>query len=614
MKYLFDLRLLTFRLLKLPNGIYGDIVMRRLLGYAFLSLIILSGAVSAQDAPQKTSENDLLLKRYFKANPDADTDKDGVLSKWEYDQHLPAAILKQFAASGNYIHADIKLRDGHSLPAEIFLPSKEGGPWPVILCRAEYGRWGTGRYAKGFGEKGFVFIAVDNRQWDKGKHKVWQEPESSFHEIEDGRDILDWISKQSWCSGKIGTVGGSGNAFASVMMIWADHPNFTVNGAGNTAGNIKYYWCFHNGVRRGTSYNWITNREAPKSGNIPTVSQTEYNIGKWRSCIREKGKDCSTWYFNSTGWFDPMVQGAIDDFTALQNTGRAFVTVRPSGHGGVSGLPGDLKSFPFREPADKPQWAPSMEQILKGETGKQELKSTLKYYLMGDLTDPAAPGNIWQYTHVWPVPHTDTSWYLHKDGSLRKTLPESEDGILTYTYNPQDPAPTIGGHHSWSGKENGPWDQRPLRERKDVLYFVTDQLTEPAAITGNIRMALSFSSTAPDTAFIVKLIDIYPDGFEFLVRESAGMGRFASGYASPAPLEKGKVYNLDIDMWSSAIVFNKGHRIGVIVTSSSKKAYQVHPNSFEPVTDVSESVSAENTIHCSKEHSSELILPVIPVP
>jgi putative CocE/NonD family hydrolase len=483
----------------------------------------------------------------------------------------------------------------------------------VILCRAEYGRWSTGRYAKDYGARGFAFVAVDNRQWDKGRHAVWQEKESSRHEIEDGHDVVEWIVRQPWCNGRIGTVGGSGNAFASAMMIWGNIPHFTVNAAGNTAGNTKYYWCFHNGVRRGTSYRWIGTRGAPISGPVPTLPKTAYDVDQWRAFLDKRGRDCRTWYFNDTGWFDPMSQGAIDSFAALQHTGRAFVTVGPRGHGGVSGLPSGVKEFPRREPDKRPKWAPSLEEILEGKE-PDDTRSTLKYYVMGDLTDADAPGNCYMYTHVWPVAHEHAAWYLHRDGTLSRTKPTVQGSSLAYDYDPADPAPTIGGHHSWVGTQNGPWDQRKLRKREDVLYFVSEPLEAPLAITGNLFMHLFFSSDAPDTAFVVKLIDIYPDGFEFLVRESAGMGRYWSGYSAASPVEAGKNYGLKLDMWSTAIVFNRGHRIGVIVTSSSDKAYEIHPNTYRQVKSTTEGSVARNTVLLSQDYASHILLPVVKLP
>jgi uncharacterized protein len=233
--------------------------------------------------------------------------------------------------------------------------------------------------------------------------------------------------------------------------------------------------------------------------------------------------------------------------------------------------------------------------------------------MMGDVLDASAPGNHYMTTHEWPVPHEQVALYLHASGALSTNAPVEGDGSRGYDYDPNHPAPTIGGHHDW-GQESGPWDQRALRERDDVLYFVTEPLEEPFAITGKLRMKLYFSSDAKDTAFVVKVVDIYPDGHEFLIRESAGMARYHSGYANPSPLEDGRVHELDLDLWSTAMVFNRGHRIGLIITSSSDKSYQVHPNTFEPIAGYAQAPVARNTIYSTPEHASVLLLPKVPVP
>jgi putative CocE/NonD family hydrolase len=122
---------------------------------------------------------------------------------------------------------------------------------------------------------------------------------------------------------------------------------------------------------------------------------------------------------------------------------------------------------------------------------------------------------------------------------------------------------------------------------------------------------LHVSTDVPDTTFMVKLLDIYPDGYEAMIAQGAVMARYHKGLEQPEPLEKGEVYKLTVDLWSTAIVFAQGHRIGLMVTSSEAGRYVVHPNSYEPVDSYEGAPVANNTGHVSAEHSSRLILPVI---
>ena len=320
--------------------------------------------------------------------------------------------------------------------------------------------------------------------------------------------------------------------------------------------------------------------------------------------LAKQAADNKVYFLANAGWYDLFSEGALDSFAALAPNGRAFVTVGPGGHGPIGG---DLK-YPYRNQPKDVQ-LPTIKQ-LTGQEPKQA-KSALVYFLMGDTRNPAAPGNIWKASNVWPVPHTPTDYFPQKDGTLTTQKPTDKTGSLTFTYDPKDPAPSLGGNYA-IGTKSGPLDQRPAKDRKDILRFISAPLTGPVGITGKVWADLHFTSNVADTIFVVKLVDIYPDGYEAMVRESAGLARYHQGLDKAAAIEPGKTYSLKLALWSTALVFSKGHRIGVYVTSSSKEAYEVHPNTFEPVKSIDQAKVARNTIHLSAEHPSKVILPVVP--
>jgi putative CocE/NonD family hydrolase len=210
------------------------------------------------------------------------------------------------------------------------------------------------------------------------------------------------------------------------------------------------------------------------------------------------------------------------------------------------------------------------------------------------------------------VPNTPTPWYFQPNGGLSTTAPAGDNPPATYDYNPNDPAPSLGGNYTYL-QPAGPQDERPLLTRKDVLHFVSDPLTDPVEITGKVRATLYIATDVPDTGFVVKFTDVQPDGYEMIVRESATLARFAKEFnRTPTPLTKGKVYQLDLDLWSTAIVLAKGHRLGVIVTSSSKDAYQVAPNSFDPAASLDKAPVAHQEVYFSKQYPSCITVPVVP--
>jgi putative CocE/NonD family hydrolase len=144
-----------------------------------------------------------------------------------------------------------------------------------------------------------------------------------------------------------------------------------------------------------------------------------------------------------------------------------------------------------------------------------------------------------------------------------------------------------------------------------VVYFATEPLETPVEVTGRVWVDLYISTDVPDTTFMVKLLDICPDGYEASIAQGAVMARYHRGFDQPEPLEVDKVYKLTIDLWSTAIVFAKGHRIGIYVTSSDAGRLAVHPNSYEPVDSYEGAPVAHNSVHVSAQYPSRLILPVV---
>lgn len=507
-------------------------------------------------------------------------------------EKLPAGTRHEFVM--------MPLRDGVRLATDVFLPPGGKGPWPVMLLRTPYSRFDP-RPVQEMGGESCVLVCQNQR----GRYgSEGTPPRDTFaNEVDDSYDAIEWCAKQTWCNGKVAMWGPSGHGVSPSNAVWSKAPHLVAVSVNITGDDAYLHWCFSNGARR-AMYSWMNQRNQ-KIGDWPRPTTIPYDLRAREKFLAERGANNKVYFLARAGWYDLFSEAALDSFAALAASGRAFVAMHPGGHGAIGG---DLK-YPGRNWPKGVQF-PTVKQLMTGQEPR-DAKSTLVYFLMGDTRDPAAPGNVWQATHVWPVPHTPTDFYLVQDGTLSTARPTAQEAALTFVYDPRAPAPSLGGNYGL-GAKSGPLDQRPLKERKDVLRFVTEPLTTPLGITGKVRAQLHFTSDVRDTMFVVKLVDIYPDGYEALLRESAGLARYHQGLDKPAPLEKGKVYALDLDLWSTALVFNKGHRIGVYVTSSSQEAYEVHPNTYDPVKSSDEAVVARNTLLLSGAHPSKIILPVIP--
>ncbi len=494
----------------------------------------------------------------------------------------------------------VPVRDGVKLATDVFLPAKGDGPWPVLLLRTPYSRFDP-RPVSTMGDVPCVLVCQNQR----GRYgSEGSPPPNTFrNEVDDSYDAIEWCAKQKWCNGKVAMWGPSGHGVSPTNAVWSKAPHLVAVNVNITADDAYLYWGFHNGARR-AFYSWMGQRNQ-KITDWPRPTILPYDLKARQTFLAERAADNKVYYLAQAGWYDLFSEGALDAFAALAGNGRAFVTMSPGGHGPIGG---ELK-YPSRNPP-KEAAAPTLEQLLTGQEPKAG-KSVLLYYLMGDTRDAGAPGNVWKVSHVWPVPHSPTDYFLHADGTVSTTRPTVKDASLRYTYDPRDPAPSLGGNYGL-GTKSGPLDQRPLKERKDMLRFVSAPLAEPVGITGKVKAELHFSTDVPDTMFVVKLVDVYPDGYEALVRESAGLARYHAGLEKGVPVEKGKPYALTLDLWSTALVFNRGHRIAVYVTSSSKEAYEVHPNTYAPVASLDQAQLAHQQIQLSAGRASKLILPIVP--
>ncbi|MGH9856104.1 MAG: CocE/NonD family hydrolase, partial [Blastocatellia bacterium] len=150
-----------------------------------------------------------------------------------------------------------------------------------------------------------------------------------------------------------------------------------------------------------------------------------------------------------------------------------------------------------------------------------------------------------------------------------------------------------------------------IGERKDMLKFVTAPLEAPIEVTGHVTVELWAESDCPDTDWMAKLVDVYPDGTERLVLDSALRARFREGFDREVFMKKGEVYKFKIDLWSTSLIFNKGHRIAVHISSSNDPRFDPNPNTGKPMRADGETRVATNTIHHSLAHPSRILLPVV---
>ena len=276
---------------------------------------------------------------------------------------------------------------------------------------------------------------------------------------------------------------------------------------------------------------------------------------------------------------------------------------------------------------------------LQGANNAVEREAPVKIFVMGGGSEEKTSGGFhlhggaWRDEQEWPLARTRwTSYYLHGDGSLSTAKPAEAASSTAYDFDPHHPVPTIGGNVS-SGAGvllQGAWDQRcsdavwnchdslPLSARRDVLAFTTTTLTEDVEVTGPIDLKLWASSSAPDTDFTAKLIDVhpssrdYPAGLDMNLEDGILRARFRDSLEKAELMKPGTIYPFTIHLYPTSNLFKQGHRIRVDISSSSFPRFDVNPNTGEPLNANRRVAIATNTIYHDREHPSEIVLPIIP--
>lgn len=505
----------------------------------------------------------------------------------------------------------VPMTDGVELATTIYRPKGEG-PFPVIVARTPYNKDGLKGEGQRFSRNGYVFVAQDlrGRFQSKGHHAIifhndgWNKPH-------DGHDTLDWIARQPWCNGQIGSTGGSALGITQNMAAPGAPAALKAQHVVVAFSDMYHQSAYQGGAfRTGLLENWLKGTGMTDVNLATFVEHPRYD-GFWKELSPESQAsrvDAPGVFFG--GWYDIFLQGTINSFTTIQSgggpaaKGRCKLVIAPIGHGSMNELeyPASAKKLP--RCVDSLTW---FDAMLKGKDNGIADDKPVHYYVMGDPTDENAPGNVWRSADSWPPAVTETPYYLNTTGTLSTTR-STESGSRSYKYDPAKPVPTTGGAEL--GINIGPRDQRPVESRNDVLLFTSDVLEAPIEVTGRIGAKLYVSSDAPDTDFTVKLTDVYPDGRSMLVTDGIIRTRFRESFETEKLLEPGEVAEVSVDLWSTSLVFNKGHRIRVAVSSSNAPRFDPNPNTGHAFRANKEKRIATNTLHLSEEYPSRIVLPI----
>jgi uncharacterized protein len=557
--------------------------------------------------------------------------------------------------------APVVTRDGTQLRADVYRAA-EGGPYPVLLIRNPYGEQLMRAVVPVIPaiDAGFAVVV----QHCRGTGTSDGEFVTFENEAEDGTDAIDWCARQPWCDGSVAMLGPS---YLGMAQLAAAPGSAALKGMVLIVTPADYHWglAYRQGAfQLGQLLGWhllksgqeLARRAAagldlsadltalgglaadPAAGyrhlplrDMPAVSGT---LPSWQRWLEHEERD-EYWTglsyrdargrvaapaLHVGGWFDLFLGGTLDNFTTLSRRaateharrGQRLI-VGPWTHVDRTGAVGELH-FGLSGSEQAIQLEQTELGFLRWATGAGEFAGPrVKLFVMGD--------NAWRDEDDWPLARTQwTRWYLHSGGSLSTSEPADRAPPTHYAHDPDDPVPTVGGAILMAGSPGGvewmpgPRDQREVESRPDVLSFTSDALTENLEVTGPVSVTLLAATSAADTDFTAKLVDVWPDGRALGVTDGIVRARYRDGSGRATPIIPGHVHQYTIDLIATSQVFKTGHRVRVDVASSNFPCFDRNPGNGAPAATAAERdfVVAQQAVYHDSRHPSHITLPVIP--
>jgi hypothetical protein len=319
--------------------------------------------------------------------------------------------------------------------------------------------------------------------------------------------------------------------------------------------------------------------------------------------------------FTIGSWYDFMNQGSILSFQGRQHRGGAKsrgnqqLAIGPwlHGRGNKGNRVGDLV---YPENAIWPQREHMVRWFnhwLKDQDNGVQREPAVRYYVMGAVGEPNAPGNLWRTVDDWPPAATPTSMYLQAAGGLSAERPGSKDTSTSYTSDPLHPMEIPG--RSFPGAR----DASGFEQQADVVTFTSQPLENPLEWTGRVQAELYLSSTARDTDVIVRISDVYPDGRSILIVDYPWRVRYREGFEQEFLMKPGQVHRVAFPVGWLSQIFNRGHRVRVTVASTGAPLYEPNPQTGKPLTIEfpKDAMKAVNTIHHNRKFASRIVAPAV---
>ena len=552
----------------------------------------------------------------------------------------------------------VPMRDGTVLRADLYRPEGDG-PFPVVLARTPYNKQlaDPARPWLRFASAGYAVVVQDCRGCfaSEGRFVPFAD------EMDDGYDTVEWAAAQPWSTGRTGMFGTSYLGATQWLAAVAAPPHLTTIVPAMTAADFHDGWIYQSGafmlsfalgwalpfaLREVSRGDWPDERQREVSGRILRLMEHSRDTlshgprAEAAAVFREHGlvpfyeewldhPDFDDYWrkwsveaqhhrvtipvLAMSGWYDMFLGGTIRNFTGMRGHGGSEVArahqrlvLGSWPHGkplfGANPEPEiDFGPYASGPAADidglAVRW---FDHWLKGVENGVDTEPPVRIFTLGR--------NRWRDASGWPLEGTTyVDWFLRSEGALETESP-GEEPYDAFLYDPRNPVPTAGGG---AFMNDGARDQRRVEERPDVLLYTSAPLTGDLEVTGPLTVTLWAASSAPDTDFTAKLVDVRPDGLAVNLADNIVRARYRNGRDHQDLIEPGEIYEYTIDLYGTSNLFRAGHRIRVEISSSNWPRFDANPNTGAAFGRSAHRVPAVQRIFHDATHPSCITLPVI---
>ena len=553
-------------------------------------------------------------------------------------------------------NATAAMRDGTKLRADIYRPKAEG-KFPVLLVRTPYDKTQELEFGVKAAARGYVVVAQDVR----GRFQSEGDWYPFKNESQDGYDTVEWAAALPYANGKVGMFGGSYVGATQYLAAIAKPPHLAGICPNYTASNYHDGWTYQGGAfEQWFNESWSTglaentmHRRVDAGQNAVAWTQklplTSYPILEspsaaaiapyftdwlahpnydeyWKQwSIEDHYGQIQVPVFSFGAWYDIFLGGTLRNYVRLKKEAGTEearrgqkLMVYVGGHaGGWNQRKVGAVDFGEKLPFDINEVMLSWyDALLKAQPSSASNEKPVRIFVMGR--------NAWREEDDWPLARANsTKYYLHSagaansangDGTLSTTAPGAEKADQ-FTYDPNDAVPTLGGPlccGPFPPAGLGPQDQSKAEARSDVLVFTTPALAKDLEVTGPVSLDLYVSSSAVDTDFTGKLVDLWPNGFAQNLTEGILRLRYRNSQEKPELAKSGETYHVTVDLWATSNVFLAGHRVRLEVSSSNFPRFDRNLNTGEEQASATRMSKATNVVFHDKSHPSALMLPLVP--